>query len=46
MTFTPTTQDQLSGELNAKLGNPGKAALDALAAEACERNVFSLGQFR
>ena len=46
MTFTLTIPDELSGELTAKLGNPGHAALEALAAKAYEQNVFSLEQVR
>lgn len=46
MTVTLTIPDELSGELTAKLGHPALAALEALAAEAYEQNVFSLEQVR
>jgi len=46
MTLTMNIPDDLSLELSAKFNNLGRAALEALAAEAYERDVLSLEQVR
>lgn len=46
MTVTLTIPDEFSAALTAKLGNPNRAALEALAAEAYEQNALSLEQVR
>lgn len=46
MTLTLTIPDDLSLELGAKFENVGRAALEALAAEAYENGVLSLEQVR
>ncbi len=46
MTVTLSIPDDLSLELNAKFENLGRAALEALAAEAYENEVLSLEQIR
>ncbi len=46
MTLTLTIPDDLSLELGAKFHNVGRAALEALAAEAYENDVLSLEQVR
>lgn len=42
MTVTLTITDEVAADLTAKFGNPGLAALDALAAEAYEQGTLSL----
>lgn len=46
MTLTMTIPDNLSKELNAGFQNLGRTALEALAAEAYEKDVLSLEQIR
>ena len=46
MTVTLNIPEELSGELTAKLGNLGRAALEALAAKAYEQDCLSLEQVR
>ena len=46
MIVTFTISDKLSAALTEKLGNPSRAALEALAAEAYEQNALSLEQVR
>ena len=46
MTVTLTIPDEVSRDLTAGFANPGRAALEALAAEAYERDVLSLEQIR
>jgi Uncharacterised protein family (UPF0175) len=46
MTVTLTIPDEVSGDLTAGFANPGRAALEALAAEAYKRDVLSLEQVR
>ena len=46
MTMTLEVPDDLSRELSAGFANPCRAALEALAAEAYEKDVFSLEQVR
>ena len=46
MIVTFTIPDELSAALTEKLGNPSRAALEALAAEAYEQNALSLEQVR
>jgi hypothetical protein len=46
MTLTMTIPDDLSTDLNAGFQNLGRAALEALAAEAYEKEVLSLEQIR
>jgi len=46
MTVTLIIPDELSRDLNAKFPNLGRAALEALAAEAYETDVLSLEQVR
>jgi len=46
MILTMNIPDDLSSELNAGFQNLGRAALEALAAEAYEKDVLSLEQIR
>jgi hypothetical protein len=46
MTVTLNIPEELSGELTNKLGNLGRAALEALAAKAYEQDCLSLEQVR
>ncbi len=46
MTVTMTIPDELSSELNAGFQNLGRAALEALAAAAYDKDVLSLEQVR
>jgi predicted HTH domain antitoxin len=46
MTLTLTIPDDLSCDLSAGFHNPCRAALEALAADAYEKDVFSLEQVR
>jgi hypothetical protein len=46
MTLTMTIPDDLSSDLNAGFQNLGRTALEALAAEAYEKDVLSLEQIR
>lgn len=46
MTLTMTIPDDLSSDLNAGFHNLGQTALEALAAEAYEKDVLSLEQIR
>ena len=46
MTVTLTIPDEVSRDLTAGFANPARAALEALAAEAYERDVLSLEQVR
>jgi hypothetical protein len=46
MTLTMTIPDELSSVLNAGFQNLGRSALEALAAEAYEKDVLSLEQIR
>jgi hypothetical protein len=46
MTLTLNIPEDLSAEIAAKLGHPGRAALEALAAEAYAKEVLSVEQVR
>jgi hypothetical protein len=46
MTVTLTIPEEVSRELTAGFSNPGRIALEALAAEAYEKDVLSLEQVR
>lgn len=46
MILTLNIPDDLSSELNAGFNNPSRSALEALAAEAYEKDVLSLEQIR
>lgn len=46
MTVTLDIPEDLSAELSAKLGNPGRVAIEALAAQAYAAACFSVEQVR
>ena len=46
MTVTLTIPDELTAPMSARLGEPGQAALEALAARAYEQGALSLEQVR
>lgn len=46
MTLTMTIPEDVSSDLNAGFQNLGRTALEALAAEAYEKDVLSLEQIR
>ncbi|MDZ4289718.1 MAG: UPF0175 family protein [Prosthecobacter sp.] len=46
MILTLNIPEDLSAEITAKLGHPGRAALEALAAEAYAKDVLSVEQVR